>query len=158
LTPRCLIDENFMKEGTVSGSTDTRSFNEQIIDEFRANGGKVGGPFEGAPMVLLTTIGAKSGQPRTMPLTYFPDNDRDLIVASKAGAPTNPDWYHNLVANPDVTVEIGTEKYQARATVVAEPERTQLFERIAARNPGFGEYQKKTTRVIPIIGLERIAE
>jgi len=140
----------------VSGSTDTRSFNEQVIDEFRANGGKVGGPFEGAPMVLLTTTGAKSGQPRTMPLVYFPDGDRTLIVASKAGAPTNPDWYHNLVADPEVTLEIGTEKFPARATVVAEPERTHLFERVAASNPGFGEYQKKTTRVIPIIALERI--
>jgi deazaflavin-dependent oxidoreductase (nitroreductase family) len=145
------------KEGTVSGSADTRSFNEQIIDEFRANGGKVGGPFEGAPMVLLTTTGAKSGQPRTTPLVYFPNGETMIIVASKAGAPTNPDWYYNLVANPEVTVEIGTEKFQARATVVPEPERTQLFERIAASNPGFGEYQKKTTRVIPIIALERIA-
>jgi len=140
----------------VSGSTDTRSFNEQVIDEFRANGGKVGGPFEGAPMVLLTTTGAKSRQPRTMPLVYFADGDRTLIVASKGGAPTNPDWYHNLVADPEVTLEIGTEKFPARATVVAEPERTLLFERVAASNPGFGEYQKKTTRVIPIIALERI--
>jgi len=146
-----------MKESHMSGSTDTRSFNEQIIDEFRANGGKVGGPFEGASMVLLTTTGAKSGQPRTMPLVYFADGGRILIVASKGGAPTNPDWYYNLVTNPEVTIEVGTEKYQARATVVAEPERTQLFERIATSNPGFGEYQKKTTRAIPVIALERIA-
>lgn len=139
----------------MSGPTDTRSFNEQIIDEFRANGGVVGGPFAGASMVLLTTTGAKSGQPRTMPLVYFADGDRMLIVASKAGAPTNPDWYYNLVANPDVTLEIGTEKFPARATVVGEPERTQLFERIAASNPGFREYQKKTTRTIPVIALER---
>ncbi len=139
----------------MSGPTDTRSFNEQIIDEFRANGGVVGGPIAGASMVLLTTTGAKSGQPRTMPLVYFADGDRMLIVASKAGAPTNPDWYYNLVANPDVTLEIGTEKFPARATVVGEPERTQLFERIAASNPGFGEYQKKTTRTIPVIALER---
>jgi deazaflavin-dependent oxidoreductase (nitroreductase family) len=140
----------------VSGSTDTRSFNEQVIDEFRANGGKVGGPFEGASMVLLTTTGAKSGQSRTLPLVSFPDGDRVIIVASKGGAPTNPDWYHNLVANPEATVEIGTEKFQARAIVVGEPERTQLFERIATSNPGFGEYQKKTTRVIPLVALERI--
>ena len=140
----------------MSGSTDMRSFNDRIIEEFRANDGKVGGPFEGASMVLLTTTGAKSGQPRTMPLVYFADGDRIIIVASKAGAPTNPDWYYNLVANPDVTVEVGTEKFQARATVVAEPERTQLFERIVASNPGFGEYQKKTTRVIPVIALERL--
>lgn len=139
----------------MSGSTDTRSFNEQIIDEFRANGGVVGGPFAGASMVLLTTTGAKSGQPRVMPLVYFPDGDRVLIVASKGGAPTNPDWYYNLVANPDVTLEIGAETFPAHATVVAEPERTQLFERIATSNPGFGEYQKKTTRTIPVIALER---
>jgi len=141
----------------VSGSTDMRSFNEQIIDEFRANGGVVGGPFEGAKMVLLTTTGAKSGQQRTLPLVYFPDGERVLIVASKGGAPTNPDWYHNLVANPEVTAEVGTEKFQARAIVVAEPERTQLFERVATTNPGFGEYQKKTSRVIPIVALERLA-
>ncbi len=141
----------------MSGSTDMRSFNEQIIDEFRANGGVVGGPFEGAKMVLLTTTGAKSGQQRTLPLVYFPDGERVLIVASKGGAPTNPDWYHNLVANPEVTAEVGTEKFQARAIVVAEPERTQLFERVATTNPGFGEYQKKTSRVIPIVALERLA-
>ena len=141
----------------MSGSTDTRSFNEQIIDEFRANDGKVGGPFEGANMILLTSTGAKSGQQRTLPLVYFPDGERVLIVASKGGAPTNPDWYYNLVANPDATVEIGTEKFRARATVVQEPERTQLFERVATTNPGFGEYQKKTSRVIPIVALERIA-
>ncbi len=141
----------------MSGSTDMRSFNEQIIDEFRANGGMVGGPFEGAKMVLLTTTGAKSGQQRTLPLVYFPDGERVLIVASKGGAPTNPDWYHNLVANPEVTAEVGTEKFQARAIVVAEPERTQLFERVATSNPGFGEYQQKTSRVIPIVALERIA-
>lgn len=141
----------------MSSSTDMRSFNEQIIDEFRANGGVVGGPFEGAKMVLLTTTGAKSGQQRTLPLVYFPDGERVLIVASKGGAPTNPDWYHNLVANPEVTAEVGTEKFQARAIVVAEPERTQLFERVATSNPGFGEYQQKTSRVIPIVALERIA-
>jgi deazaflavin-dependent oxidoreductase (nitroreductase family) len=139
----------------MSGTTDTRSFNERIIDEFRANGGVVGGPFEGASMVLLTTTGAKSGQPRVSPLVYFTDGDRMIIVASKGGAPTNPDWYHNLVANPGVTIEAGTEKFPARATVVAEPERTQLFERIAASNPGFAKYQQKTTRAIPIIALKR---
>ena len=140
----------------MSGSTDMRAFNERIIEEFRTNDGKVGGPFEGASMVLLTTTGAKSGQPRTAPLVYFPDGDRIIIVASKAGAPTNPDWYYNLIANPVVTVEVGTEQFRARASVVGEPERTQLFERIVASNPGFGEYQQKTTRTIPIIALERL--
>jgi len=92
-------------------------FNQQVIAEFRANDGKVGGPFAGSPMLLLTTTGAKSGQSRTTPLVYSTDGDRIVIIASKAGGPTNPDWYHNLVAHPTATVEMGTEKFQARAAV-----------------------------------------
>lgn len=136
--------------------SNVNDWNQAIIDEFRANGGKVGGQFAGATLLLLHTTGAKSGQPRINPLACTTDGDRLLVVASKAGAPTNPDWYYNVVANPLVTVEVGTEKYQARATVAAEPERTRLFEQMAAKMPGFADYQRKTTRVLPVIVLTRL--
>ncbi len=132
------------------------SFNEGVIAEFRANEGKVGGPFAGAPMMILTTTGAKSGQARVSPLVYTTDGDRFVIIASKAGAPTNPDWFRNLVANPEVTVEVGTEKFQAKATVAEEPERTRLYDAQATLMPGFAEYQQKTTRQIPVVVLERL--
>jgi deazaflavin-dependent oxidoreductase (nitroreductase family) len=134
-----------------------KSFNEQIIDEFRANGGKVGGPFEGAPMVLLTTTGAKSGRERTTPLVYTSDGDRVVIIASAAGADKHPAWFHNLVAHPDVTLEVGTEQYPAQARVVEEPERSRLYAQMAAMMPGFNAYQEKTSRTIPVIILERAA-
>lgn len=140
----------------MSSTSERNTFNENLIVEFRANGGKVGGPFTNSPMVLLTTIGAKSGQPRTLPLVYTTDGDRIIIIASKGGAPTNPDWYRNLVANPEVTVEIGTETFQARATTAEEPERTRLYNAQATLMPGFAEYQQKTTRQIPVVILERI--
>ena len=130
-------------------------FNTQVIEEFRANGGKVGGMFEGAPMLLLTTTGAKSGQPRIAPLVYTTDGDRIVIIASKGGAPTNPDWYYNIAANPEITVEIGGETFPARAEIAAEPERTRLFDAQAALMPGFREYQNNTTRVIPVITINR---
>lgn len=136
-------------------SSNPNDFNQQVIAEFRANGGKVGGPFAGSPMLLLTTTGAKSGQSRTTPLVYTTDGDRIVIIASKGGAPTNPAWYHNLVANPTATVEIGTETFQARATVAEGAERERLFNQQAAQMPGFAEYQKKTTRQIPVVILER---
>src|SRR5436190_16045563 len=98
---------------------DMKAFNAALIEEFRANGGKVGGRFEGRPVLLLTTTGAKSGRPFTLPLVYLADGDRLLIFASKAGSPKNPDWYHNLVANPTVRVEVGSESYDARATVLS---------------------------------------
>jgi deazaflavin-dependent oxidoreductase (nitroreductase family) len=129
-------------------------FNQSIIDEFRAHDGKVGGPFEGAPMVLLTTTGAKSGKARTIPLVYLPDGDRYVVFASKAGAPTNPDWYHNLVANPKVTVEVGADRFDADAIVLTGDERDRLFAQQTERMPGFREYQDKTTRVIPVVVLE----
>lgn len=131
-------------------------FNQQIIAEFRANDGKVGGPFAGGTLLLLTTVGAKSGQSRTSPLAYLADGERMIIIASKGGAPTNPDWYHNILANPVVTVEVGTEQFQARATVAAGPERDQLFEKVVAVMPGFGEYQRNTSRQIPVVVLERV--
>ena len=128
-------------------------FNSRIISEFRANGGKVCGPFEGAPIVLLTTTGAKSGVQRTTPLAYLPDGDRIVVFASKAGASTNPDWYHNLRAHPDVTVEVGTEKKPMRAVEVTGDERDRLFDEQKRRMPGFADYEQKTTRVIPVIAL-----
>jgi deazaflavin-dependent oxidoreductase (nitroreductase family) len=135
---------------------DMNEFNRKIIEEFRANAGKVGGPFAGAPMILITHKGAKSGRSYTTPLVYSRDGDRFVIVASKAGAPNNPAWYHNLVTNPTVTVEIGTEKFQARASVTSGEERERLFNAQAKMMPQFNEYKQKTTRQIPVFVLERI--
>ena len=135
--------------------TDANDYNTQLIAEFRANEGKLGGPLAGAPMMLITTTGAKSGQPRTAPLMYTTDGDRFVIIASKGGAPTNPDWYHNIVANPEITVEVGGETFPARAEIAAEPERTRLFDAHAALMPGFREYQNNTTRVIPVVTISR---
>lgn len=131
-------------------------FNTNLIEEFRANGGKVTGVFAGRPLLLLTTTGAKSGQPRTMPLVYTTDGDRIVIIASKGGAPTNPDWYHNVVANPTVTVELPGEQFQARATIAEGAERERLYNAQAALMPAFAEYQQKTTRQIPVIVLDRV--
>jgi deazaflavin-dependent oxidoreductase (nitroreductase family) len=129
------------------------NYNQQVIDEFRANGGKVTtNPY---PLLLLTTIGAKSGQPRTTPVAYSKDGDNLVIIASKGGAPTNPDWYYNLLANPIVTVELGTETFPARATVVEGAERDRLYAQHAAQMPGFAEYQRKTPRQIPVVILTR---
>jgi len=140
---------------TAASPGSMKTFNEQIIDEFRANGGQVGGPFQGAPLVLLTTTGAKTGQPRTSPVVHGTDGDRIYVIASKAGADTNPDWFHNLVANPEVTVELGTETFSATAEVVEEPERARLYAKMVGAMPGFGEYQEKTDRVIPVVILNR---
>ena len=136
--------------------SDTKSLNDGIIDEFRANGGKVGGMFEGSPMMLLTTNGARSGLPRVAPLVYSTDGDDIVIIASKGGAPTNPDWYHNLVIDPEVTVEVGTEHYAAKARMTEGDERQCLFDQQAALMPGFAEYQRNTERIIPVVVLERI--
>ena len=128
-------------------------FNAGIIGEFRANGGKVGGPFEGAPILLLTTTGARSGATRVNPLAYLPDGDRMLVFASKGGAPTNPDWYHNVRAHPEVTVEVGEQTKRMRAVELTGAERDRLFAEQAKRMPGFADYQANTTRVIPVIAL-----
>jgi len=136
--------------------TDMSDFNAKIIEEFRANHGKVGGGFDGAPMVLITTTGAKSGKERINPLVYLADGDRVVIFASKAGAPTSPDWYHNLVANPRVGVEIGDEKFSAEASEVNGEERDRLYAKQASIMPGFAEYQAKTDRVIPVVVLTRV--
>jgi deazaflavin-dependent oxidoreductase (nitroreductase family) len=131
-----------------------REFNRGVIEEFRANQGRVGGPFEGAPMMLLTTTGAKSGQARTSPVVYTRDGERFVVVASKAGAPTHPDWYHNLVANPEVIVEVGEDTFSARAVVTAGEERARLYDAHAALMPNFAEYARNTTREIPVVALE----
>ena len=127
--------------------------NKVIIDEFRANEGRIGGRFEGRTLLLLHTKGAKSKQERINPVAYVKDGDRFVVIASKGGAPTNPDWYYNIVADPALTVEVGTEKFQVRATVAEEPERTRLYNKMIEMMPGFGDYQQKTTRKIPVIVL-----
>jgi len=139
----------------LSDARTPNDFNHKIIEDFRANGGKVGPPFEGAPMILLTTTGAKSGRPFTTPLVYLPDGEDWVIIASKAGAPSHPDWYHNLKAHPDVTIEVGTEKLSARATEVTGAERDELYARQVEVMPGFAEYAAKAGRVIPVIRLTR---
>jgi len=131
--------------------------NQSVIKEFRANQGKVGGPMEGMPVLLLTMTGAKTGRTLVRPLCYSRDGDRIVIIASYGGAPGNPPWYHNLVANPDVTVEVGTEKYPARAQQVYGVERDRLFEAQAKLMPFFTDYQSKTRRQIPVLTLTRIA-
>ncbi len=130
-------------------------WNKKVIEEFRANEGKVGGYFENMTLLLLHTTGAKSGLPRLNPAAYTKDGDRLVIIASKGGADTHPDWYYNVVANPNVTVEVGSEKYDAVATVDEEPERTRLYDQMAAQYPGFEEYRQKTSRIIPVITLQR---
>ena len=130
--------------------------NKRIIEEFRANGGEVGGPFEGRTLLLLHTTGAKSKQERINPVACLRDGENLVVIASKGGAPTHPDWYYNVVSNPLVTVEVGTEKFRARAKVADEPERSRLYEAMVKVMPGFDDYRKKTTRVIPVIVLERV--
>lgn len=131
-------------------------WNQKIIEEFRANDGRVGGRFEGRTLLLLHTTGAKSHEPRINPVAYTTDGDRFVIIASKGGAPNNPDWYYNILANPLVTVEVGTEKFQVKATVAEEPERTRLYDKMVEVMPGFGEYRQKTSRVIPVIVLSHV--
>jgi deazaflavin-dependent oxidoreductase (nitroreductase family) len=131
-------------------------FNQQVIEEFRANDGKVGGMFDGANMILLTTTGAKSGEERLSPLVYFPDGDRIVVVASKAGAPDHPAWYHNVLAHPRVTAEVGSERFAADAVPIEGEERDALYARIVAVMPQFGEYQANTERTIPLVGLNRV--
>ncbi|MGW6458182.1 nitroreductase/quinone reductase family protein [Streptomyces sp. NPDC055078] len=132
-------------------------YHQQIIDEFRANGGEVGGPFEGARLLLLTTTGARSGTRRTTPVAYLPDADgRVLVIASAAGAPRHPAWYHNLVANPQVTVESGVFTYDARAVVLTGAERDRAFARAVEADSGWADYQARTSRVLPVIALQEI--
>ncbi len=135
-------------------STSPADFNAKIIDEFHANEGRVGGMFEGMPLLLLHHTGAKSGKSRINPLAYQSDNGRYVIFASKAGAPTNPDWYHNLKTHPNVMIEVGAEKIDVLANEATGDERERLFRTQVERVPQFGEYEKKTDgRVIPVMIL-----
>ncbi len=132
---------------------DFRERNRQVIEDFRANAGKAGGQWAERPLLLLTTTGRKSGKPYTTPVMYLRDGDRWVIFATKGGAPTNPDWYHNLVAHPIVTVEVGPQTFEARASAAAGAERNQLYARQAQLYPIFAEYQQKTARKIPVVIL-----
>ena len=142
----------------MSENRSVHNFNRSLIEEFRANGGVVTThPFRDS-LLLLTTTGAKSGRQYTTPVAYTRDGDLYVIIASKGGAPTNPAWYHNLVAHPDVTVEVGRERFPARATVAEGAERERLFNQMAAKMPGFADYQRHTTRQLPVIVLARKQE
>jgi deazaflavin-dependent oxidoreductase (nitroreductase family) len=132
-------------------------FNSKIIEEFRANGGRVGGPFAGAPLLLLHTTGARSGRERVNPMRYQPVGDGFAVFASKAGAPANPDWYHNLVANPRVRAEVGTETIELTARVADDETRRPIWDAWTKANPVFADYQTKTARQIPVVLLERVA-
>lgn len=144
--------------GVPSSAADTMSdsddWNAKIIKEFRANDGRVGGQFEGMPLLLLHHTGAKSGTERVNPLVYRQDGDRLVVFASKAGAPTNPDWFHNLLAHPSTEVEVGTERKSVRARVADDDERERLWSLQKAEYPGFADYERKTSRQIPVVILE----
>jgi deazaflavin-dependent oxidoreductase (nitroreductase family) len=132
------------------------AFNKGLIDEFRANGGKVTGQFAGADLLLLSTTGARSGQTRVSPLAYFRIDGKLIIIGSFAGAPVDPAWVHNLRANPRARVEVGTDAFDVTARELPAAERDALFEKVAAAAPGFAEYQSKTDRVIPLVELQRV--
>lgn len=131
----------------------TNDFNERNIAEFRASHGKLGGNFEGAPVLLLHSIGAKSGEERVSPMMYLPDDDRYLIFASNAGADRHPAWYHNLTAHPDASIEVGDEHLDVHAVELDRAERDEKYAIQAERYPGFAEYERRTTRVIPVLAL-----
>ena len=135
---------------------DQNTYNRQLIEEFRADRDKGGGAMRGRPLLLLTTTGAKSGQLRTKPMMFIPDGDRLLVIASNAGAPTHPEWYRNLVAHPEVTVEVGNETFKAIATVTEGLERQRLWSRVVELYPFFADHQAKTSRQIPVIVLRRL--
>jgi deazaflavin-dependent oxidoreductase (nitroreductase family) len=137
----------------MSDDDDLKDFNARNIAEFRANHGRVSGQFEGAPLVILHTVGARSGKPRTNIMMYEADGDRYLVFASKAGADDNPAWYWNLKANPDVRIEVGDDIVDVHATELEGDERDQQYALQAERNPGFADYQRKTSRTIPVVAL-----
>jgi deazaflavin-dependent oxidoreductase (nitroreductase family) len=132
---------------------DAHSFNARTIAEFRANHGRVGGGFAGAPLLLLHTVGARSGTPRINPVMYLPDRGRYLVFASKAGSDRNPDWYHNLLAHPDARIEVGDEIHTVHTAALQGDERDGAFAEQASRYPGFAGYQSKTERIIPVVAL-----
>jgi deazaflavin-dependent oxidoreductase (nitroreductase family) len=151
------VEQRAARSAALAGNPEAlRSFNDNLAEEFRANRGQVGGVFAGVPLLLLTTTGAKSGQPRTSPLAYSVDGGRLVIIASLGGAPRNPAWYFNLVTNPLAIVEVGTERYEVQATEAKGPERDRLYEQQAEQLPVFKEYVKKTSRVIPVFVLDRL--
>ena len=137
--------------------TDVNAWNQQVIAEFRANAGKLSGRFEGAPVLLLHTTGAKSGLERVNPMMYQRVGDAFAVFASKAGAPTNPDWFHNLVAHPEVTAELGVENVPMVARVADKTERDEIWERQKEQFPNFAEYEEKTDRVIPVVLLNLVS-
>jgi len=133
--------------------SEVNDWNQKIINEFRANGGAVGGRFEGRTLLLLHTTGAKTGKERVNPVAYTQDGDNYVVIASKGGAPTHPAWYYNIIAHPRLTVEVGTETTQVDAKVAEEPERTRLYNKMVEIFPGFDDYRRKTERMIPVIVL-----
>ena len=132
-------------------------WNQAIVEEFRANGGEVGGRFTGRNLLLLHTIGRHSEEERINPLAYVRDDNTYVIIASKGGADSHPDWYYNLITHPDVRIEVGTESFQVHATEAREPERTRLYEKMIEMMPAFAEYRKKTKRVIPVFILRKMS-
>ena len=137
--------------------TDQNAINRKMIDDFRASRSATGRPMDGRPLLLLTTTGARSGQHRTTPMMFIRDGDQLLVIASNAGAPRHPDWYHNLVAHPRVTIEVGAETYDATARVLEGSERQRLWESITRQYPFFADHQAKVSRQIPVVVLERRA-
>jgi deazaflavin-dependent oxidoreductase (nitroreductase family) len=136
---------------------DQKEYNRELIEQFRTSRGASDDPFASRPLLLLTTTGSKSGQPRTVPIMYARDGERLVVIASNAGAATDPDWYRNLVAHPAVNVEVGQEKFPATAVVLEGAERAQMWDQIVAQYPFFTEHQAKITREIPLVALERQA-
>jgi len=130
-------------------------WNQAIVEEFRANGGNVGGRFTDKTLLLLHTIGRNSGEERINPLAYVRDGDRFVIVSSKGGADVHPDWYYNLIANPNVTIEVGTDSFQVHAKEAQEPERTRLYEKMVEMMSAFADYRQKTSRIIPVFILTK---
>ena len=139
----------------MSESSGPNDWNQKIIEEFRANAGRVGGYFEGAPMILIHHIGARSGRERVNPVTYLPDGNDMVITATKGGAPTNPDWYYNLKERPRIMVEVGTGTFPVEASEVRGEERDELWRRLVEMRPGFAEYETKTSRIFPMFRLTR---
>ena len=142
---------------TSNAATNPSERNRAVIEQFRANAGQVGGVWQDRPLVLLTTTGAKTGRQHTTPLMSHREGDRVFVFASMGGAPKSPAWYHNLVANPAVTVEVGPERYEARAVVLQGDERDRVYAEQAKNFPQFGDYQTRTTRKIPVVALERVS-
>jgi len=144
------------KEANMSDADNFNERNQRIIHEFRASGGVVGGSYEGRTLLLLHTTGARSGKERINPVAYIREGENFVVVASKGGAPDNPDWYHNILAHPRLTVEVGPDIFEVDARETEEPERSRLYDRMVEIHPNFDEYRRKTERVIPVIMLKPV--